>query len=221
MTKSLKDKLVLEPVAPDDITLRSVSKPVKISEIKSAKIQRIIQAMIDYSNSTQGDGTKRTTVGASAPQFGINKRITMVDVIATGIPGEQDLRVYINPEITFMSREFEDGREGCFSTSFVCGIVSRSKSVTIRAYNPKGELVEETYFGFPARVFQHEIDHLDGICFPDRITNDDNLHWVEADEFGDYRINWKTWTKKCPREKWEAIKYGKEYSKLSSSHKTV
>ncbi|MGH9856743.1 MAG: peptide deformylase, partial [Acidobacteriota bacterium] len=117
--------------------------------------------------------------------------------------GEQpDLKEFINPEIIESSDELEEGREGCFSTSRVCGIVERAKKVRVRAYNRQGELFEHEFEGFPARVAQHEIDHLDGIRFPDRITDDRNLHWVEENEFGDYRENWRNWAVNCSREKW-------------------
>jgi Polypeptide deformylase len=64
--------------------------------------------------------------------------------------------------------------------------------------------------GFTARIAQHETDHLDGIRFPDRIPVDqpDKLHWVEPEQFPDYRLNWATWKQLCPRERWEAMKQG-------------
>lgn len=210
MTRKILNKLVVKPVLPSDEVLRTVSDIVSVDKIKTTEIQNIIDALLDFSYGEKGDIKRRTMVGVSAPQFGILKRISIIDVIATGQGGEAKLQEFINPEIISKSDETEEGREGCFSTDMVCGIVERSKSVIIRGYNRKGELVENSYVGFPARIFQHEIDHLNGICFPDRITDDSKLHWVESDEFGDYRINWKTWQKKCSRQSWEAIKYGKD-----------
>ena len=115
---------------------------------------------------------------------------------------------YINPVIVEISNEKEEGREGCFSTSRVCGIVERAKKVKIRAYDRSGKIVEYDLEGLPARVAQHEIDHLDGIRFPDRIPDDSKLHWVEEEEFGEYRKQWQNWPVNCPREKWGAIKSG-------------
>lgn len=197
-------KIDIKPVKSSSDILKSVSKPVKIDDIKSVEIQDLIDAMIKFSiGKKSDDGTRRTMVGVSAPQFGIAKRIAIIDVIATGVPGDYELCEFINPEIIAMSEEVEDGREGCFSTGLICGIVERSKSVTIRGYNRNGEIVEGKYDGFVARIFQHEIDHMNGILFPDRITDDKKLHWVEPEEFGDYRINWATWKKLCPRSKWQ------------------
>ena len=77
----------------------------------------------------------------------------------------------INPEITWMSEEQNEWYEGCFSTSRVCGIVSRPDKVKIKAYSEEGKIVEEEYSGYTARIFQHEIDHLDGILFIDNAIN--------------------------------------------------
>ncbi len=125
--------------------------------------------------------------------------------------GEQpELKEFINPEVVDISDEVEDGREGCFSTGRVCGIVSRAKRVKVLAYDREGNQFEHAFEGFPARVAQHEIDHLNGIRFPDRIIDDTKLHWVAEEEFGDYRKNWQNRPVNCPREKWEAIKSGKQ-----------
>ena len=92
-------------------------------------------------------------------------------------------------------------------------VVSRPVSIKIRAYNKNGNLVEEGHIGYTARIFQHEIDHLDGIEFVSHITDPDKLHWVENAEFLEYRNKeaWRDWPKKCSRDKWARIKgIGKE-----------
>jgi len=69
-------------------------------------------------------------------------------------------------------------------------------------------MVEEEYSGYTARIFQHEVDHLDGKEFTTYITDDKKLHWVEEEEFPAYRNQegWRHWPHKCPRQKWERIK---------------
>jgi peptide deformylase len=62
--------------------------------------------------------------------------------------------------------------------------------------------------GFVARVFQHEVDHLDGIRFPDRIDNDAHLHWVEPHEIATYAKAAPHWPRLCPRERWLGMKAG-------------
>ncbi len=157
----------------------------------------------------QGDAKYPTLVGLAAPQIGISKRVVIIGMNAVGGGEQPELKEFINPEIIEISDELEEGREGCFSTSRVCGIVERAKKVKVQAYDRQGKLFEHEFEGFPARVAQHEIDHLNGIRFPDRIADDKKLHWVEEKEFGDYRENWHNWTVNCPREKWESIKLGK------------
>jgi peptide deformylase len=114
--------------------------------------------------------------------------------------------VFINPEILSYGGDVEAGREGCFSTGKVVGIVPRYNSIVLQAYTPTGEQITTEYHGSLAKTFQHEVDHLDGIRFPDRIENDDDLHYVEPHERAEYRRNPVNWPKKCPRDDWEAIK---------------
>lgn len=147
-------------------------------------------------------------VGLAAPQIGISKRIILVDLSADGKGKLGDLHVFINPEIIWKSAEEAEWYEGCFSTDCVCGVVARSTHIKVRAYTREGELSEDEYHDFVARIFQHEIDHLDGIEFVRHIQDDNKLHWVEGDEFPAYRNNqaWRNWPHKCPRERWEKIK---------------
>ncbi len=173
--------------------------------------------MLKVAHGQQEDKKRPVMVGLAAPQIGILERIILVDVKADGKGKVGDLRVYINPEITWVSKEKGEWYEGCYSTGKVCGIVSRPKSIKIRGYTlqttfplVKWEygLVKEKYSGYVARIFQHEIDHLDGKRFPDLIKNPNNLHWVLKKEFPSYRNKkmWKDWPRKCSLEKWEKVK---------------
>jgi len=119
-----------------------------------------------------------------------------------------DYKAYLNPQITLRSAETNSNREGCYSTGQVCGIVERANSITVTALDRFGNSVAETYDGFLAQVFQHEVDHLNGLRFPDRITKADDLLWVEVEEFDAYREHWKDWPHKCSRDQWESIKHG-------------
>ena len=175
-----------------------------------AETQDLVDKLFRVAHGRQGDANFPTLAGLAAPQIGVSKRVVIIGMNAVGGGEQPELKEFINPEIIEISDEKEEGREGCFSTSRLCGIVERAKKVKVRAYNREGELFEHEFEDFPARVAQHEIDHLNGIRFPDRITDDNNLHWVEESEFGDYRENWRTWSVNCPREKWEAIKSGEQ-----------
>ncbi len=199
-------KAHLELIPPKSKTLNQRSAELAHNLVKSRETQWIIDEMMAIAKGTHSDDKKRTMVGLAAPQVGINKRIIVVDVASTGHGENPDLRAYINPLITARSATTEIGREGCFSTGNVCGIVDRAREITIQALNRDGEVVNESYIDFTARIFQHETDHLDGLRFPDRITDDKRLHWVESDQFGDYREHWQDWSILCARDTWESIK---------------
>ncbi len=194
--------------APNDPVLTQIASPISPYNITSSETEQTIEFMLDKAYGQQKDRSKPILVGLAAPQVGISKRIILVDIGADGHGGVSNLQVYINPEIIYRSPEENEWYEGCYSTDHVCGIVSRPTKVTIKAYKPSGIQVEESYEGYTARIFQHEIDHLDGKDFITHIHNDANLHWVEEDEFPSYRNKeaWRNWPHKCPREKWNKIK---------------
>jgi len=195
-------------VKPDDPVLIKRAEEIKPEEIKSPETQEVIEKMLNVAYGEQVDRNKPLLVGLAAPQIGISKRIILVDVAARGKGNVGDLRVYINPEIVWKSDDEVEWYEGCYSTDRVCGIVSRPNSIKLKALTKEGQPVEENYEGYTARIFQHETDHLNGTEFVSHITDDDKLHWVEEDEFPEYRNNegWRNWPEKCPRDKWEKIK---------------
>ena len=198
----------LDFLPPHDPILSQTAESVAPFQISKPEIQEIIDRMFATAYGEQGDAKRPTMVGLAAPQVGISQRIIIVGINSTGLGEQPELQAFINPKIIGASDETELGREGCYSTSRVCGIVDRAKSITYKAYDRTGEIIQGKLEGFPARVFQHEVDHLDGIRFPDRVSDDQNLHWVELDEFGDYRVKWQDWQKRCSRDRWEAIKAG-------------
>lgn len=195
-------------VPPNDPILLKIAESIAVSNIPGNQTQQLIEELLCVAYDNRIDRQKPIAVGLAAPQVGISKRIIAVDIGADGKGGLADLRVYINPEITWCSEDTNEWYEGCWSTDRVCGIVSRPTSIKIKAYTREGKPVEEEYSGYVARIFQHETDHLDGDEFITHISDDNNLHWVEPEEFPEYRNNqaWRTWPKKCPRTKWEHIK---------------
>lgn len=201
-------ELELQLISPNSEVLNKVSEEILPEAIAHKDTRELIEAMLRVANGEQGDKKRRTMVGLSAPQVGVSKRVIIVDTASTGMGETPVLRTYVNPVIISKSEQSEAGREGCFSTGNVCGNVDRSSEVTIEAYDRQGNQITETWTGFTARIFQHEIDHLDGVRFPDRISDDTKLHWVEPDKFGDYRTEWATWDVLCPRSRWDEIKSG-------------
>ena len=202
----MSNEQIFEP--PGSLKLQQPSEDVAVDSIRSDTIQGLIDDMLYIASGEQGDKERRTMVGLAAPQIGEMKRIILVGLESKGMGEDPGLEVFINPEIVNFSDDVLDGREGCYSTGRVCGIVSRAERIYIRAYDRGGNETKMTLEGFPARIFQHEIDHLDGIRFPDRITDDSKLHWVTIERFGEYREKWREWEVCCSRAKWNRIKNG-------------
>lgn len=188
---------------PNDPLLTQVSQEIPQEKINSQNIKKIIEVMLKVAFGEQKEKNKPIMVGLAAPQIGILKRIILVDTATNGKGKVGDLKVFINPKIVWRSKKEGEWYEGCYSTDKVCGIVSRPISIKIQAlrFTPQGCKREfRKYSGYVARIFQHEIDHLDGKVFIDLITNPDHLHLVEKEEFPLYRNKevWRNWPKKYP-----------------------
>jgi peptide deformylase len=199
----------LTMVDPDDPVLNQIAGEVAPEAVRSSNIQGILRRMRTIAaGKGKSEKDSRQVVGLAAPQIGISRRITIVDTTASGALQEQTLEVFINPRIVDRSVELEDGREGCWSCNRVCGNVARAQEVTLEALDEMGKLVRRTFTGFVARIVQHEVDHLDGLRFPDRIPTDQpwRLHWVDHTEFDRYRQEWASWPHLCTRERWESVK---------------
>lgn len=138
--------------------LRMVSEPFDVSKITTPEFQAFAQRFAGFMIEKDG-------VGLAAPQIGYTKRIIAVQ-------GKKTIGVYINPEIIKASKRFIESQEGCLSVPGIYGIVERSKGVRVRAYNLKGKLKEFNVSGFEATVFQHEIDHLNGVLFIDKVVGE-------------------------------------------------
>lgn len=102
-------------------------------------------------------------VGLAAPQVGIGKRFFVMNA------GEK-VRKVINPEILKTGNALAEMEEGCLSVPGIHKKVRRPRRITVRYTNEAGELIEEELKDYPARVFQHEYDHLEGILFVDKIS---------------------------------------------------
>lgn len=201
----------LELIQPTDQILNLVAQEVSTEEVGSNFVQGVIDRMLELSaGKGHSEHDSRQMVGLAVVQLGVSKRIVTIDVTADGSKKPQNLQVLINPRIVSRSKQLVPGREGCWSCGNICGNVERSRSVKVDAIDRNGEAVSLSFDGFVARIVQHEIDHLDGIRFPDRIPLDEpgRLHWVEPTQFDDYRTNWANWPNLCPRERWEEMKAG-------------
>lgn len=152
---------VLDILTLPDERLRRVSEPVRVFDDE-------LQAFIDDLEETRRAGP--AAVGIAAPQVGRPQRIVILDVSGKkGIPNHGHL-VLVNPEITHWDG-FEIGREGCLSVPDYTGNVIRATRLRLLARDPAGEPRELEMEGFEARAAQHELDHLDGMLFVDRVVS--------------------------------------------------
>lgn len=137
--------------------LRVVSSPVEASRIGSKEIKRLIADLKITMKEENG-------VGIAAPQTGVHDRVIIAET-------EDGPTAFINPEITERSFKLVDSEEGCLSVPGIWGIVKRHRSVTVKALQEDGNALTIRATGLLAIIFQHEIDHLDGILFIDRATD--------------------------------------------------
>jgi peptide deformylase len=147
-------------VQQDNTVLRKIAAPIAVSSITKADTKNMLIEMFE-SLQSQHDG-----VALAAPQIGYSKRVFVVSphIFDTGIIVPL---IYINPVIIKRSRDKKVMEEGCLSCRWLYGKTKRSSRVTVRAFDEKGNEFVQEGKGLLAQIFQHEIDHLDGILFID------------------------------------------------------
>lgn len=140
--------------------LRLKAEPLTASMIATPEFNVLCERMLATVNDPDNEG-----VGIAAPQVGLSRRLVAVQRFdKEGEPFE----FFVNPEIVEFSEEREYGSEGCLSVPDMSGDVLRSTSIRLRYNRPSDfELVEEVVEGFTAVIFQHEIDHLNGVLYID------------------------------------------------------
>ena len=143
------------------------SEPIRLDDIGT--LPNVVQDMIDTMRAANG-------VGLAAPQIGLNIRLIVFEIPAsrqTASDRETPIgpQVLINPRIVQFSEEVELEWEGCLSIPGLKGEVPRYSSIEYGAIDSEGNILKRDAFGFHARVVQHELDHLDGILYPERMSN--------------------------------------------------
>lgn len=152
---------VLDILMVPDQRLRQVSEPVEVFDGE-------LQTFIDDLEETRRAGP--AAVGIAAPQVGRFQRIIIVDVSGKKDTPNHGRLFLVNPEITHWDG-FEIGREGCLSVPDYTGNVIRATRLRLVARDRAGEALEFEMEGFEARAVQHELDHLDGMLFIDRLVS--------------------------------------------------
>lgn len=154
------------------------SRSTRVKDVKSKSTYTIVKNLVDsmrYHN----------LVGMAAPQIGKNARIFVSEIRKTKFRKNQKtdtLRVFINPKIISFSKKTVLGWEGCGSVahSDLFGLVPRAKSITVTAFDEKGDKFTLKAVDLLARIIQHENDHLDGVLFIDK---SDPKTFMSGDEF--------------------------------------
>jgi len=148
-------KLVTNDVPAGDVFLHTASLSVDPRDPALGHLQARMQATVDLEKG----------VGIAAPQVGVNRRFILVKRLDKK---DEPFHSYSNPSITRSSEATEVAWEGCLSIPAGFGQVRRAQSITLRHQDQDGRWLTEEVKGFTARIFQHEIDHLDGVLFIER-----------------------------------------------------
>jgi peptide deformylase len=151
--------------------LRQRGRPLEKNDFRNPLVQKLIDDMIETMHEYNG-------VGLAAPQVHASLRI-FVALLVDDPDGKTDATVVINPEIVPNAQSREEGWEGCLSIPDIRGMVSRYTDITVRALDRDGRETELRLTDFPARVAQHENDHLEGVLFFDRMTSMQSLTYLE------------------------------------------
>jgi peptide deformylase len=157
--------------------LRAKARALEKGEIRSAVVQKLIDDMMDTMAEYHG-------VGLAAPQIHEGVRIFVAALDARDGDSDEEPLAIINPEITIVGSEIVEDWEGCLSIPDIRGRVPRAREIKVRAIDRKGDRIELHAHDFPARVIQHETDHLNGVLFFDRMNSFETLTFL--DEYSRY-----------------------------------
>ena len=164
--------------------LRAKALPVPVEAMSSEPIQRLIDDMFETMREYAG-------IGLAAPQVHEGLRLFVAGVRPGVVPEglsddlEMPLITVINPQISVVSPAEVSGWEGCLSIPDIRGMVPRPGEIRVKEYDREGQPYTLTASGLPARVIQHETDHLDGVLFFDRMTSFESLTFLD-----EYRRYW-------------------------------
>jgi peptide deformylase len=158
--------------------LRQVAKPIDLNDLAESAVQNFIDDMIETMHHEGG-------VGLAAPQVNRSIQIVVLEYAENErYPDEVSipLTVLVNPVLSDYSQETKEGWESCLSLVDFRGLVPRSTTVTLNAYDREGNKIQKTVSDFEAVVLQHELDHLKGFVFLDRMKDLTKLSYQEEFE---------------------------------------
>ena len=143
--------------------LSSMTRPISSSEMLRALVADMKETM-----------AAQNGAGLAAPQIGVSQRVVIFGVEKNPrYPDAEEVpfTVLVNPKIEFLTKELEEGWEGCLSVPGLRGVVPRFTKLRYTGFDENGKPIDRVADGFHARVVQHECDHLDGVLYPQRMTD--------------------------------------------------
>jgi peptide deformylase len=161
--KQLKIYTIEDPK--EEKLLREVSIDVDKNEILSDEFQKFLDNLL-YTAKTSEEQVGVESGGISAPQVGVTKRVSYIFNYDTG-----EFEVLINPEVKNIGNKTDIDIEGCLSIPNVEENVERYKKIKVKYIDREGNKINRRFTGLNARVVQHEVDHLDGVLFIDKIAD--------------------------------------------------
>lgn len=195
--------MIFSPLSENDPRLRAQCAELTRAQLRSREQQVEIDALLDYvygkSNKAMPgkviDRSQPTTVGLSANQVGVMKQICIVD-LSIGRKGYHDLHVLINPRIVWRSKSVIGKAEGCVNFKTTWGVTVRSRTVEVVAIDRSGNDISLKVTGWPAVLLQHEVDHVHGRLFIDRLADPAQADVVKPKEYDAYRKSKGDWPRK-------------------------
>jgi peptide deformylase len=168
--------MIREILKMGDPRLLRVAPPVPEAMFGTAELNDLITDMFETMQAADG-------VGLAAPQIGVDLQLVVFGFEHSDrYPEAPEVprTVLLNPVITPLSRDMEDGWEGCLSVPGLRGVVSRYSMIRYQGVDPDGAPIDRTAEGFHARVVQHECDHLIGRLYPSRITDFSRFGFIDV-----------------------------------------
>jgi len=146
---------------------RLLQRAAEVTDFGTPELEALVADMFDTMRALNG-------AGLAAPQIGVGLRVVIFGFTSSPRYPEAEAvpeTILLNPMLTPLSNEREDGWEGCLSVPGLRGVVPRHAQLRYRGFDLQGRPIDRSVSGFHARVVQHECDHLDGILYPMRIRD--------------------------------------------------
>ncbi|MGH8147213.1 MAG: peptide deformylase [Rhodanobacteraceae bacterium] len=168
--------MIREILKMGDPRLLRVAPAVPEAMFGTAELNDLITDMFETMQAAEG-------VGLAAPQIGVDLQLVVFGFEHSDrYPDAPEVlrTILLNPMITPLSRDMEEGWEGCLSVPGLRGVISRYSMIRYQGFDPKGVAIDRNAEGFHARVVQHECDHLIGRLYPSRITDFSKFGFIDV-----------------------------------------